>query len=88
MCSIRWGCSEVGIKVRDLDPRASGWEDEAKGKVSHDQSFDGPGQFPLALVGVHGLPLLGSASEYAEVILIGFKDQVSTSTEALTNLLC
>lgn len=38
-----------------MNPDASGWEDEAKGKVSHDQSLDGPGHFPLALVGV---PLL------------------------------
>lgn len=31
--------SEVGIKVQVLDPSASGWKDEAKGKVNQDQSW-------------------------------------------------
>ena len=38
-----------------MDPNVSGWEDKAKGKMSHDQSLDSPGHFPLALVDV---PLL------------------------------
>ena len=52
------------LRSQSLEPNGSGWEDEAKGKVSHDQSLDGPGHFPLALVGVplpdRQVSLLGS----------------------------
>lgn len=56
---IRWSHAEVGVKVGILNPSASGWEDEAEGKVSHDQRLDGPGQLPPTLVGIHGSPLPG-----------------------------
>lgn len=44
---------------RVMEPSASEWKDEAKEKVRHDQTLDGSGQFPLALFGVHGSPMLG-----------------------------
>lgn len=77
------------LRGKVLNPDASGWEDEAKGKVSHDQSLDGPGHFPLALVGVplldRQVSLLGSRIQSNPGWL---QDQVPTSTEAPTNQLC